>query len=183
MKRKVASIEVILKRGDIADQPDVDAIVNAANSQLESGGGVAGAIHRAAGPELSEEARKLAPIHPGEAVITSAYNLPNTYVIHCLGPVYGRDKPEDKLLANCYVNALKLAEEENLNSVAFPAISTGIYGYPVEEAANIAFESIIEKAGDLKSVKKIIFVLHSEKDLVIHEKVLEQILQGKSYPG
>ena len=181
MQKTIGSIEIELKKGDIAHQSGVDAVVNAANPQLESGGGVAGAIHRAAGQELAEEARKLAPIKPGEAVITSAYNLPNEYVIHCLGPVYGRDKPEDKLLENCYLNALKLAEENELKSIAFPAISTGIYGYPMEEAAKVAFETIIEKAGDLMCVKKVIFVLHSEKDLEIHQKIFKQILQGKSY--
>ena len=182
MKRKIGPVEIELRQGDIGRQQDAEAVVNAANPQLESGGGVAGAIHRAAGPELANEARKLAPLKPGEAVITKAYNLPNDYVIHVLGPVYGRDKPEEKLLADCYSNALQLAEEKEIASLAFPAISTGIYGYPMAEAAKVAFETIIENAEDLKYVKKVIFVLHSEKDLEIHQKVLEQILEGKSYP-
>ena len=115
-------VTIELKRGDIANQPDIDAVVNAANAQLRTGGGVAGAIHNAAGPGLTEETRPLAPIEPGEAVITGAHDLPNKHVIHTLGPVYGRDKPEEKLLTNCYQNSLDRAEENELSSVAFPAI-------------------------------------------------------------
>src|SRR5680860_293920 len=111
MKVTYKNIEFEAVLGDIANQPDADAVVNAANAELQTGGGVAGAIHRAAGPELYDECRNLAPIKPGEAVITKAYNLSNDYVIHCLGPVYGRDTPEEKFLANCYKNALRLAEK------------------------------------------------------------------------
>lgn len=182
MIKKIAGIEIELKQGDIAWQEDAEAVVNAANAQLEPGGGVAGAIHRAAGPELAHEARSMAPIRPGEAVITKGYNLPNDYVIHALGPVFGRDKPEDKLLGNCYSNALELAENKGVKSIAFPAISTGIFGYPMEEAAKVAFLTIIEKAPALQHVKKVIFVLHGKQDLEVHEKIFEQILKGKSYP-
>ncbi|MFP4067177.1 MAG: macro domain-containing protein, partial [Spirochaetaceae bacterium] len=126
--RDGVTVECVL--GDIVRQPDVDAVVNAANAQLQIGGGVAGAVHRAAGPELAAECRPYAPIRPGEAVITGAGRLPNRHVIHVLGPVYGMDKPEDKLLADCYRNALRRAEENRLSSVAFPAISTGAFGYP-----------------------------------------------------
>lgn len=136
------------------------------------GGGAAGAIHRAAGPGLSEECRPLAPIKPGEAVITGGHNLPNRCVIHCLGPVYGVDKPEDELLARCYRNALQLADDHKIDSVAFPAISTGAFGYPVEEAAVVAFPAILETIPKLEHVKRIRFVLHSAKDLEIHERAL-----------
>lgn len=173
MEKKIAGVSITCRQGDIVNQQDCEAVVNAANAQLTTGGGVAGAIHRAAGPELAKEAHDLAPIKPGEAVITKGYNLPNKYVIHCLGPVYGKDKPEDKLLANCYSNALKLAEKNNIPSIAFPAISTGIFGYPLEEAASVAFDTILKMASELKKVKKIVFVLHSIEDLQVHEKVLE----------
>ncbi|CAN0229748.1 unnamed protein product, partial [Chrysoparadoxa australica] len=121
----------------------MDAVVNAANAQLMIGGGVAGAIHRAAGKGLAEECAPLAPIAPGEAVITSGHNLPNPYVIHCLGPVYGRDEPADRLLADCYRNALRLAEENELKSLAFPAISTGAFGYPLRAATEIAVATVL----------------------------------------
>ena len=177
MKKEFSGVRIELRKGDIANQPDCDVVVNAANPQLESGGGVAGAIHSAAGPDLAKEARKMAPIKPGEAVITQAYKLPNKYVVHCLGPVYGRDKPEAELLANCYSNALDLAEEKKISSIAFPAISAGIYGYPVEEAAKVALETVINKAPELKQVKEVVFVLYSAKDLEVHEKVLKKISQ------
>ncbi len=161
-----------LIRGDIANQPDMDAIVNAANAQLRTGGGVAGAIHRAAGPGLEEECRPLAPIQPGQAVITGAHQLPNKYVIHCLGPVYGRDKPSDKLLAACYKNALKLAEEHRLRSIAFPAISTGVFGYPLDDAAEVAVSTIQEMTGTLEHLETIRMVLFSERDLqAFHRQV------------
>ncbi len=158
-----ANLELI--RGDIANQPDMDAIVNAANARLRTGGGVAGAIHRAAGPGLEEECLPLAPIQPGQAVITGAHQLPNKHVIHCLGPVYGRDKPEDKLLAACYENALKLAEEHQLRSIAFPAISTGVFGYPLDEAAEVAVSTIQNMINGLENLKTIRMVLFSESDL------------------
>lgn len=169
----VMKIECI--KGDIASQAGIDAVVNAANAQLRTGGGVAGAIHRAAGPGLEEECRPLAPIKPGEAVISGGHKLPNKYVIHCLGPVYGVDKPEADLLAECYRNALNLAEENNIQSIAFPAISTGVFGYPVEGAAEVAFRTINDLIPGLKTVKKIRFVLFSDNDLEIHEKVLSRI--------
>ncbi|MGB7842123.1 MAG: macro domain-containing protein [Salinimicrobium sp.] len=174
MEKKISNVQIECRQGDIINQKDCEAIVNAANARLETGGGVAGAIHRAAGPELAKEARPLAPIKPGEAVITKAYRLPNKFVIHCLGPVYGKDKPEDKLLANCYSNALKLAEEKEIQSIAFPAISTGIFGYPIGEAASVAFDTILKTAPSLERVKKIVFVLHSIEDLEVHEKILDE---------
>ncbi|HUX48617.1 MAG TPA: macro domain-containing protein [Dehalococcoidia bacterium] len=172
MKKIISGVTIECVKGDIASQADITAVVNAANAQLRMGGGVAGAIHRAAGPGLSEECRPLAPIAVGEAVITGGHNLPNRYVIHCLGPVYGTDKPENELLARCYQNALRLAEKHEIDSIAFPAISTGAFGYPVEEAASVAFSNVLEMTSELKYVKRIRFVLYSEKDLEIHERVL-----------
>ncbi len=175
MERTISGVTIECVKGDIASQHDMTAVVNAANAWLKPGGGVAGAIHRAAGPGLEEECRPLAPIKPGQAVITGGHNLPNRYVIHCLGPRWGIDKPEDKLLADCYRNALKLADEHKIDSIAFPAISTGIFGYPVEEAAKVALKTIKEVIPTLKYVKKIRFVLHSDRDLRVHDKVLESL--------
>src|SRR5690606_24846852 len=145
--------------GDIAQQADIDVVVNAANAQLRSGGGVAGALHRAAGPELEEECRPMAPIEPGQAVITRAVRLPNRYVIHCLGPVHGVDEPADRLLASCYAQALDLAEQHGATSVAFPALSTGAFGYPVEPAARIAIGSVLDSLPHLQRVRHVRFVL------------------------
>ncbi|TAK05518.1 MAG: macro domain-containing protein [Candidatus Manganitrophaceae bacterium] len=175
MKMTVSGVTLECLKGNIAAQPDMTAIVNAANAQLQTGGGVAGAIHRAAGPGLEEEARPLAPIRPGEAVITGAHRLPNRQVIHCLGPVYGRDKPEAALLARCYSNALDLAERHRIDSIAFPALSTGVFGYPIEEAAEVAIRTIREKIPTLRSVQRIRFVLFADNDLEVHEKALSRI--------
>ena len=174
MKVTVDEVTIEVVTGDIAAQKDMLAVVNAANAQLRSGGGVSGALHRAAGPGLEEECRPLAPIKPGQAVITGAHNLPNSYVIHCLGPVYGVDKPEGQLLATCYRNALLLAEEYKITSLAFPSISTGAFGYPLEEAAIIAFRTVRDDAPALKAVTLIRFVLHGNEALTRHEQVLEQ---------
>jgi O-acetyl-ADP-ribose deacetylase (regulator of RNase III) len=176
MRREVHGVTVECVQGDITSQDDVTAVVNAANAELRSGGGVAGAIHRAAGPGLEREARPLAPIGPGEAVITGGHDLPNRHVIHTLGPIYGQDRPEAELLANCYRNSLALAEENGVGSVAFPAISTGIFGYPVEEAAEVALRTVVEEAERLDHVRLIRFVLFGENDLEVHEKVLSEIL-------
>ncbi|MBM7556744.1 macro domain-containing protein [Halanaerobacter jeridensis] len=175
MNEKIAGVNLEIKQGDIANQSDMTAIVNAANAQLKTGGGVAGAIHRQAGPELEKACRPLAPIEPGEAVITKGYNLPNDYVVHCLGPVYGRDKPEDKLLANCYKNALELAEENNIASIAFPAISTGAFGYPLREATKIAVKSVVNKAQDLKNIDKVRFVIYTDNDLQVYQEIIKNI--------
>ena len=171
-KRQLHDITIECMQGDITRQSDLDAIVNAANAELRIGGGVAGAIHRAAGPELERECRPLAPIQPGKAVITGAHNLPNKHVIHCLGPVYGVDEPAEELLAACYRNALQVAEDNNLFSIGFPAISTGAFGYPMEAAAKVAFKAINDAAKSLSSVRHIRFVLFSHADLQVHEKML-----------
>ncbi|HSR68475.1 MAG TPA: macro domain-containing protein [Acidobacteriota bacterium] len=175
MQRSMQGLTVECRQGDISKQDDVQAIVNAANAALRPGAGVAGAIHAAAGPGLEQECRPLAPIRPGEAVISGGHNLPNRYVIHCLGPVYGRDEPSDKLLADCYRNALERAEEKHIASVAFPAISTGVFGYPLEEAARVALQTVIDAAGRLEHVKTVRFVLFSTSDLEVHERVLEEL--------
>lgn len=176
MKRKAGGVTVECVPGDITSQEGVDAVVNAANARLEPGGGVAGAIHRAAGPGLAEEARPMGPISPGEAVITGAHNLPNRFVIHTLGPVYGQDRPEAELLSRSYQSSLALAEENGASSIAFPAISTGIFGYPIEEAAEVALRAVREAADELQTVRLIRFVLFSQSDLEAHERALARIL-------
>ncbi|OPL10990.1 MAG: RNase III inhibitor [Firmicutes bacterium ML8_F2] len=178
MKIEFSGVTVECVSGDIASQADIEAVVNAANAQLRPGGGVAGAIHRAAGPGLDKECRPLAPIKPGQAVITGGHNLPNCYIIHCLGPVYGVDKPEDKLLGDCYRNALRLAEENAISSIAFPSISTGVFGYPMEAAAEMAFQTIRSEILSLRKVKLIRFVLYGSDALAVHERYLVKVLEG-----
>jgi O-acetyl-ADP-ribose deacetylase (regulator of RNase III) len=178
MQRKLGNVVVECVVGDITNQPGIDAVVNAANASLRPGGGVAGAIHQAAGPELDQACRSLAPIRTGEAVITPAFALPNKHVIHCLGPVYGRDELADELLASCYRNALALAEQHQLESMAFPAISTGIFGYPLAEAAGVAMKAVASQAPSLKSVRRIRFVLWDNEALRANELALASIRTG-----
>ncbi|MEQ9545325.1 MAG: macro domain-containing protein [Marinobacter sp.] len=161
-------------QGNIAHQPDMNAVVNAANAQLMPGGGVAGAIHAAAGPGLAEECRAKAPIKPGEAVITTAHDMPNAHIIHCLGPVYGVDEPSDRLLADCYRNALRLADQAGLESVAFPAISAGAFGYPLQDGLVIAVRTLRDSAPECPRVRKARFVLFSEDDLRVCQAVLDR---------
>lgn len=149
-------IEIIL--GDITQQK-VDAIVNAANTSLLGGGGVDGAIHRAAGPRLLEECRMLQGCNIGSAKITGGYNLPAAHVIHTVGPIWrGGNHNEDRLLADCYRNSLRLAHEYKLCSVAFPSISTGVYGFPVERASPIAISEILLHLEQNQCPEKIIMV-------------------------
>ena len=180
MIQTISGVILELVQGDIAAQEGFTAVVNAANAQLRPGGGVAGAIHRAAGPELERECRALAPLRPGEAVLTRGYNLPNRYVIHSLGPVYGVDEPAEELLARCYQRALELAEAHHIESIAFPAISTGAFGYPMEEAAEVALRTVLRLIPSLRTVKRIRFVLHTARDLQVHERVLSRLLAGDS---
>src|SRR6056297_2108791 len=179
MEDMIAGVKLEFVKGDITSQPDIDAIVNAANAQLRTGGGVAGAIHRAAGPELVKECKPLAPIRPGEAVLTRAYKLPNGHVIHCLGPVYGRDKPEDKLLANCYKNALKIAEENEIESIAFPALSTGAFGYPIKEATDVVLKTVLDILPGIENLKLIRFVLYSQKKLNVYREHFFKLKNNK----
>lgn len=178
MEHEINGVKVELVQGDIAGQDDVAAVVNAANAQLQTGGGVAGAIHRKAGPGLADETRPLAPIEPGEAVITGAHDLPNEHVIHTLGPVYGQDEPADELLARCYRNSLARADEYGVGTVAFPAISTGAFGYPLEEATDVALRTVLDVTQNLGNVRLVRFVLFSEKELEAHERKLAELLDG-----
>lgn len=166
-----------LTLGDITNQPDIEAVVNAANAELMPGGGVAGAIHKAAGPELAEACAPLAPLRPGDAVMTPAFNLPNEKVIHCLGPVYGQDKPSADLLALCYQAALGLADRNKLRSIAFPAISTGSFGYPPEQAAEVALGAALGMADQLVNVKLVRFVLYDEASRDLHGQTLSRLAE------
>ncbi len=163
-----------IAQGDIT-RCQVDAIVNAANTSLLGGGGVDGAIHRAAGPELLAECRALGGCPTGEARITGGYNLPARYVIHTVGPVYS-GKPKDKtLLSACYRNSLQLALDNGIASLAFPAISCGVYGYPIEEACKIAVDIAIEFLSAHPVIEKVIFMLFSEKDYRIYDSYLQSL--------
>lgn len=167
----MASIEII--QGDIT-KLQIDAIVNAANHTLLGGGGVDGAIHRAAGPELLEECKTLEGCKTGEAKITKGYNLHAKYVIHTVGPIYGREKgKEDDLLADCYKNCLKLAVENSIKTIAFPAISTGVYGFPKDKAAKIVYQTVKVFIKNNKKIEKVIFVLFSEKDIQIFKEAIK----------
>ena len=158
----MGSIEFI--KGDITDM-DTVAIVNAANSSLMGGGGVDGAIHRAAGPGLNAECAKIGSCKTGRAVITSGCNLKAKYIIHTVGPVWrGGTHNEADLLASCYKSSLKLAEDNGIKTIAFPSISTGIYGYPIEQAADIAVKSVADQLKNGSKIEKVTFVLFSDAD-------------------
>ena len=161
-----------INEGDIT-RLEVDAVVNAANSTLLGGGGVDGAIHRAAGPGLLDECRNLGGCPAGHAKITSAYNLPSKFIIHAVGPVWrGGGQDEEKLLADAYLNSLWIAENTKLQSIAFPNISTGIYGFPKELAAGIAISTVSTFLETAKHVKRVIFCIFDQENLEIYRQEL-----------
>ncbi|MEA3232597.1 MAG: O-acetyl-ADP-ribose deacetylase [Thermodesulfobacteriota bacterium] len=160
-----------VRQGDIT-QLAVDAIVNAANTSLLGGGGVDGAIHRAAGPELLAECKGIGGCPTGEARMTKGYKLPAIYVIHTVGPVY-RGQPEDsRLLASCYRESLALADTHGVRSIAFPAISCGVYGYPVADACRIAVDSTVLFLNDHEKIQRVVFMLFSDENRKVYEDYL-----------
>lgn len=175
MKVKVGKSILELVQGDITQQ-DTEAIVNAANPTLLGGGGVDGAIHRAAGPELLEECRRLGGCATGDAKLTKGYRLKAKYVIHAVGPIYrkeGTRAPE--LLASAYRRSLEVASEHGIKSVAFPSISTGAYGYPVKEAAPIALKTVAEYLKDHPEIELVRFVLYDQKTHQAYEEALRKL--------
>ena len=165
-------IEIL--RGDIT-KLEVHAIVNAANTTLLGGGGVDGAIHHAAGPELLAECRTLGGCRPGEAKMTRGYRLPARFVIHTVGPIWrGGKNDEARILANCYRNSLKLAVKNKIRTIAFPAISCGAYGYPIEEAAYVAFKTTREFLGTSDELEKVIFVVLGDDIYEAYRQALEK---------
>ncbi len=166
-------IEILL--GDIT-QLQVDAIVNAANRSLLGGGGVDGAIHRAAGKELLSECRTLCGCQTGEAKITNGYRLSAKFVIHTVGPVWcGGKSGEDELLGNCYKNSLKLASEHRIRTIAFPSISTGAYRFPIERAAQIAIETVRTTLSKYHKIEKVIFVCFSNSDYKLYRQLFSKL--------
>jgi len=163
-----------LHQGDLT-QLEVDAIVNAANESLLGGGGVDGAIHRAAGPELLAECRALGGCPTGRARLTDGYRLPARHVIHTVGPVYSGTPRDAELLASCYRESLRLAAELDLRTIAFPAISCGVYGYPVEAAARVAVEAALTHLRAKALPERVLFVLFSAAHLAVYEKLLASL--------
>lgn len=176
-ERIVNKTKLILKVGDLTEE-DVDAIVNAANPSLLGGGGVDGAIHRKGGPKILEECKRIGHCEPGEAVITTAGNLKARYVIHTVGPIYRNGNTgEPETLKNAYLNSLKLAEKRGIKTIAFPSISTGAYGYPVNEAAEIAMKTVVEFLHTNETIKEVRFVLFREDIFSAYKKALTLALE------
>lgn len=168
-KEVIEKIEV--KQGDIT-KLKVDAIVNAANNSLLGGGGVDGAIHRAAGPELLAKCKSIGGCPTGEARITDGYNLFASYIIHTVGPVYRGKSRDSQLLTQCYLNSLNLANEYSIKSIAFPAISCGVYGYPIKAACQIAVDTTCEFLNKRRFINKVIFILYSLENIKVYEDYL-----------
>jgi O-acetyl-ADP-ribose deacetylase (regulator of RNase III) len=173
MKKEILE-RIEVRQGDITKM-EVDAIVNAANTSLLGGGGVDGAIHRAAGPGLLEECRGLGGCPTGEARITGGYRLPASYVIHTVGPVYSANPSVPNLLASCYRNSLRLAAEKCLKSVAFPAVSCGVYGYPITDACRIAVDTTCQMLAAHSGIERVVFVLFSEDDAAVYRERLRSM--------
>ena len=175
MAKSTDRIEII--QGDIT-KLDLDAIVNAANTTLLGGGGVDGAIHRAAGPDLLEECRGLGGCRPGEAKLTRGYNLPARFVIHTVGPIWsGGNRDEPRILANCYRNSLQLATETKIKTIAFPAISCGAYGYPILKAAQIATKTVRDFLRHESSIDYVTFVLATDEIVAAYAR--QNVSAGK----
>lgn len=175
MQTTIDSTILSLIKGDITLE-ETDAIVNAANSRLAGGGGVDGAIHRAGGPKIMEECRKIGGCPTGSAVITTGGNLKVKYVIHTVGPIYRDGKHDEaRLLASAYKNSLKLAIKNNIKSIAFPSISTGAYGYSINEAAEITLKTVIDFIKVNKELSLVSFVLFSDRDFEVYKKMLEKL--------
>jgi O-acetyl-ADP-ribose deacetylase (regulator of RNase III) len=173
MNKPVMS-KIDLKMADITTL-EVDVIVNAANNSLLGGGGVDGAIHRAAGPNLLEECKLLGGCRTGEAKLTRGYNLPAKFIIHTVGPVWkGGDNKEDQLLKNCYENSLNIAKQKKFSSLAFPCISTGIYGFPADRAAKIATKTVLEYLKNCKTIDHVVFVCFSKNDYKLYKDILNE---------
>jgi O-acetyl-ADP-ribose deacetylase len=167
--------KIKLVKGDITSM-DVDAIVNAANSSLLGGGGVDGAIHRAAGPQLLTECKTLGGCPTGEAKITKGYNLTARHVIHTVGPIYrGGTRNEAGALANCYRNCMQVAHDNLVKTIAFPAISTGAYGYPVREATEIALKTTLDQLKKFPDIEQVYFVLFSDEALSVYADKLKRL--------
>ncbi len=169
-------LELIM--GDITAQ-DTEAVVNAANSRLAPGGGVAGAIHRAAGPGLWDECSGLGGCATGEAKLSGGHKLPNKYVIHTVGPVYSGSSSDPVLLGSCYRKSLEIAERNNIKTISFPALSTGIFGYPVKDAAEVAFKTIIDYLKSTSKINVVRMVLYDEASYRVHAEVLKEMTGGK----
>lgn len=164
-----------LQQGDIT-KLECDAIVNAANTSLLGGGGVDGAIHRAAGKELLEECRTLGGCATGEAKLTKGYDLPSRYVIHTVGPVYKNGMSgEPERLKSCYVSSLNLAVQNKLRSLAFPAISCGVYGYPITDAARIALSATVGFLTDRQEIERVIFILFGRDDFTAYQRIYDEL--------
>jgi O-acetyl-ADP-ribose deacetylase (regulator of RNase III) len=167
--------KIEMLRGDITTM-NVDAIVNAANKSLLGGGGVDGAIHRAAGPELLAECRSLGGCETGDAKITRGYSLKARHVIHTVGPVYrGGNSGEPRLLESCYRRCFEVANENGLSSLAFPSISTGAYGYPIAEASKIALKTTLAQLERFPDINRVVFVLFSDSDMEVYRKNLQTV--------